>query len=83
MGNITSGINIARVFAHDLSVVKHVSDRIGVMYLGPIVELSDKKSLFKEPLHPYTQALMSAVPSLDPDSTKQRISNYEASCTIL
>ncbi|MDI7743423.1 dipeptide ABC transporter ATP-binding protein [Lysinibacillus fusiformis] len=71
---LKNSLGLTYIFiAHDLSVVKHVSDRIGVMYLGRIVELSDKKSLFKEPLHPYTQALMSAVPSLDPDSSKQRI----------
>lgn len=59
--------------SHDLSVVKHISDRIGVMYLGSMVEFGDKKSIFSNPLHPYTQALFSAVPNPNPDVKMNRI----------
>ena len=59
--------------AHGLNVVKHISDRVGVMYLGKMMELADKQELYTNPMNPYTQALLSAIPSIDIHKKKERI----------
>ena len=59
--------------AHGLNVVKYISDRVGVMYLGSLVELADSETIYREPLHPYTQSLISAIPDTDVENQRQRI----------
>ncbi|QKY69894.1 ABC transporter ATP-binding protein [Lentibacillus sp. CBA3610] len=74
MNELRYRFNLTYVFiAHDLSVVKHISDRVGVMYLGRMAELASKDELYDNPKHPYTQALLSAVPDPDPDYERDRI----------
>jgi oligopeptide/dipeptide ABC transporter ATP-binding protein len=74
LNDLKQEYNLAYMFiTHNLAVVKHISDRIGVMYLGNLVELADKSDIFAHPLHPYTQALLSAAPVIDKKKRKARI----------
>ena len=72
--DLQKSMNLAYIFiSHDLSVVKFISDRIGVMYLGAMMEFGNKKDIFENPLHPYTKALFSAIPNTNPDVKMNRI----------
>lgn len=74
MQKLQEDLKLTYIFiSHDLGVVRHISDKVGVMYLGRMVELADSESLYKEPLHPYTQALLSAVPIPDPEFNREQI----------
>ena len=73
LADLQQEFNLTYIFiAHDLAVVRHVSDRVAVMYLGKVAELADRADLYSKPRHPYTTALLSAVPVPDPDLSEQR-----------
>jgi peptide/nickel transport system ATP-binding protein/oligopeptide transport system ATP-binding protein len=73
LSDLKAELDLSYLFiAHDLSVVQHISDRVAVMYLGRVVELATSEELFRNPLHPYTQALLASIPSLEPGEKKKR-----------
>lgn len=90
MKRLQEELKLTYIFiSHDLGVVRHISDRVGVMYLGRIVEIADAESLYEEPLHPYTKVLLSSVPIPDPTYKKEQIllqgdleSTPEAGCAF-
>ena len=72
--DLQKSMDLSYIFiSHDLSVVKHISDRVGVMYLGHIMEIADKRSLYANPLNPYTQALISAIPKMPGEQAREKI----------
>ena len=74
LAQLQEELNLSYLFiAHDLSVVEHISDRVAVMYMGRIVEMATDEALYQNPLHPYSQALMAAVPIPDPEISKAKI----------
>ena len=74
LNELKHDLDLTYIFvAHDLSVVEYISDRVGVMYLGNFVEVGEKEKIYSNPMHPYTQALLSAVPVPDPTAKRERI----------
>jgi peptide/nickel transport system ATP-binding protein len=72
MLNLRKDFGLTYLFiTHDLAIAKYISDHIGIMYLGKIVELADKQAIFENPLHPYTQALLAAIPVPDPERKRK------------
>jgi peptide/nickel transport system ATP-binding protein len=76
LDDLQDGMGLSYVFiAHDLSVVRHVSDQIAVMYLGKLMEVSPARELYTKPMHPYTEALLEAIPIPDPEENSRRVRN--------